>query len=346
MIRVEYNKKNNYPHNRELILFDRCAFQNVHRDVLAEINKKYNIFCPQVFVMECIAPNNTDGKSEKELEKDKKSLREKLELIENPIVLTGETYISSVISSMFDMFPGSHYLSILTSEEIAGNCIAATPVTMERVAPKNLISYYEPRIEDFKSLIKSITEKCDTAKGMLTPNKMVSYVQQILQPMFETLDMTVSTQDIKAGLKRDKQTRVKQTPNYAAEKTLQEMENEPIDDIIVMLEAVLNLTDVPVNRLRRELADGKRLTMKNYPHLSYPIYIYYLFKYMIYARQINAEHLDKSYLKDFRYLHYLNFCDMFIVGETSTPHIVNSIPYDNIRKMPVITTQELKNKLT
>ena len=113
-----------------------------------------------------------------------------------------------------------------------------------------------------------------------------------------------------------------------------------------MLEAVLNLTNVPANRLRRELADQKRLTMENYPHLAYPIYIYYLFNYMIYARQINAEHLDKSYLKDFRYLHYLNFCDMFIVGETSTPHIVNSIPYDNIRKMPVITIQELKNRLT
>lgn len=342
MIHVEYNKKNNYPHNRELILFDRCAFQNVHRNVLAGINKKYNILCPQVFVMECIAPDNTDKKDVESFEKDKKSLREKLELIENPIVLTGKTYRPPMI----DVPNGTHCPSILMSEEVAANCITSTLITMERIAPESLISYYEPRIEGFKSLIKSITERCDTAKGMLTPNKMVSYVQQILQPMFEMLDMTVSTQDIKAGLKRDKQTYVKQTPNYAAEKTIQEMENESIDRSIVMLEAVLNLTNVPANRLRRELADQKRLTMENYPHLAYPIYIYYLFNYMIYARQINAEHLDKSYLKDFRYLHYLNFCDMFIVGETSTPHIVNSIPYDNIRKMPVITIQELKNRLT
>ena len=214
MIHVEYNKKNNYPHNRELILFDRCAFQNVHRNVLAGINKKYNILCPQVFVMECIAPDNTDKKDVESFEKDKKSLREKLELIENPIVLTGKTYRPPMI----DVPNGTHCPSILMSEEVAANCITSTLITMERMAPESLISYYEPRIEGFKSLIKSITERCDTAKGMLTPNKMVSYVQQILQPMFEMLDMTVSTQDIKAGLKRDKQTYVKQTPNYAAER--------------------------------------------------------------------------------------------------------------------------------
>ena len=341
MIHVEYEKEDNFPHDREITLFDRCAFQNTHRDVLAEINKKYNILCPQIFVMECIAPDNTDRKSEETFEKDKKSLREKLELIENPIVLTGESYISSV----FDMFPGSYYLSILTSEEIAGNCIAGTPVKMERVTPKNLISYYEPRIEGFKSLIKSITERCDTAKGMLTPNKMISYVQQILQPMFEMLDMTVSTQDIKAGLKRDKRTYVKQTLNYTAEKTLQEMENEAIDRSIVMLEKVLNLTDVSANRLRHELTDGKRLTMENYPHLAYPIYIYYLFNFMIYARQVNAEHLDKSYFKDFRYLHYLNFCDKFIANETSTSHVVKALPYSNIKNICIMTSKELRQSL-
>ena len=62
MIHVKYEKEKNYPHNRELILFDRNAFQKIHRDVLLEVNKRYNILCPQVFVMECIAPNNTDKK--------------------------------------------------------------------------------------------------------------------------------------------------------------------------------------------------------------------------------------------------------------------------------------------
>ena len=123
------------------------------------------------------------------------------------------------------------------------------------------------------------------------------------------------------------------------------MENEPIDESIVMLEAVLNLTNVPANRLRRELTDRKRLTVEKYPHLAYPIYIYYLFKFITYARQINAEHLDNSYWRDFRYLHYLNFCDMFIANEKSTQPIVNSIPYDDIRETRVITAEELKKKL-
>ena len=98
MIHVDYNKENNYPHGKELILFDRSGFQHAHRDVLCEINKKYNILCPQVFVMECLAPQNTDRKSDEELEIAKKSLREKFELIENPIVLTGDTYRSPVIN--------------------------------------------------------------------------------------------------------------------------------------------------------------------------------------------------------------------------------------------------------
>ena len=102
MIHVKCDKKNNYPHDRELILFDRNAFQGLPKDVIPEINKKYNILCPQVFVMECIAPNNTDKKSEEELERDKKSLLEKLELIENPIVLTGDTHKSPVINRHYN----------------------------------------------------------------------------------------------------------------------------------------------------------------------------------------------------------------------------------------------------
>ena len=39
--------------------------------------------------MECIAPGNTDKKDEESFERDKRLLLEKLELIENPIVLIG-----------------------------------------------------------------------------------------------------------------------------------------------------------------------------------------------------------------------------------------------------------------
>lgn len=104
--------------------------------------------------MECIAPDNTDKKDAEAFEKNKKSLREKLELIENPIVLAGETYKSPMI----DVPNRVHYLSILMSEEIAANCITSTPITMERVAPEKLISHYEPRIDGFKEYIWLVRE--------------------------------------------------------------------------------------------------------------------------------------------------------------------------------------------
>ena len=112
-----------------------------------------------------------------------------------------------------------------------------------------------------------------------------------------------------------------------------------------MFEKFLGLIGIYANALRRENTCSKPLTIENYPHLAYPIYIYFLFNYMLYARQIKAEHLDRSYLRDFRYLHYLNFCDMFVANEKSTPYIVDSIPYDGIRETPVITAEEMKRRL-
>ena len=97
MIHVEYEKKNNYPHDRELIMFDRNAFQSLGDEGLRKVNEKYNVLCPQVFVMECLAPNNTDKKPEEEFERVKKALREKMGLIENPIVLEGESVVPPFI---------------------------------------------------------------------------------------------------------------------------------------------------------------------------------------------------------------------------------------------------------
>ena len=334
MIHVEYKKQDNFPPDREIILFDRDAFQSLGDEGLLKVNKIYNVLCPQVFVMECLAPNRASSA-------EKEQLLRRLELIENPIVLTGDTNISPII----DIPRGVEYSGILSSEQIARNCIMSKPITMERVASEKLISHYEPRIGDFKRYIKTITEKCDAAKGMLTPNKISSDVQKIVQPMLEMLDRTVSKQEVKKVLRQNKRTYVTQTPSYAAEKTLQEIENETMDENITMLEKILHLTNISTNRLRRELTDRKRLTVENYPHLAYPIYIYYLFKFTTYARQINAEHLDNSYWSDFRYLHYLNFCDLFITNEKSTPHIVNSIPYSNIKETRIMRSDELKSEL-
>lgn len=97
MIHVEHKKENNYPHDREIILFDRSAFQSLSKEDIYRVNEKYNILCPRIFVIECIAPDNTDKKSEVQFEKDKKSLLEKLALIENPIVPTGNTNVTDRI---------------------------------------------------------------------------------------------------------------------------------------------------------------------------------------------------------------------------------------------------------
>ena len=161
MAHVDYKKKNNYPQKRELLLFDRNAFQSLGDMGLEMVNEKYNVLCPQVFVMECIAP-------ERASKRQQASLLKRLELIANPIVLTGYTNTSPVIDIPYD----TEYSSILTSEQIARNCIVSKPITMERVASKKLISHYKPRIGDFKRYIKAITERCDAAKGTITLNKM------------------------------------------------------------------------------------------------------------------------------------------------------------------------------
>ena len=331
MIHVEYQKANNYPHDRELLLFDRNAFQSLGDEGLRKVNERYNVLCPQVFVMECLSPNRAS-------EAQKRWILNRLRLIENPIVFSGAIHRSNIPEIPLDF----HYFTLLTSEEIAGNCIANIPITMKRVEPDELISHYKPKVHHFKDNISSTTKACDAGEGTLTPKQINSAVQQILQ---EILERPVSTQEVKNVLKQDKQTYVRPELNYCAGRTLLEIESKTLDQHIEMFEKVLRLIGIYANTLRRENTCSKPLTIENYPHLAYPIYIYFLFNYMLYARQIKAEHLDRSYLSDFRYLHYLNFCDMFIADETSTPNIVESIPYDNIRETPVITVEELKNRL-
>ena len=338
MTHVDYKKKDNYPHDRELLLFDRNAFQQIHRDVLREINERYNILCPQVFVMESLAPENTAKKPVEEFEQTKKSLREKLEMIENPIVLTGDTNTSGLIK----IPPCIEYFSILTSEEIARNCILLTPITIKRVAPEKLISHYIPRINAFKNHVKTLTEACELDNGSLTTNRLISRAQSFFQ---RTFNMELSRKDIKGTIRRNEQICVTQEPNYVAKQALQTVESTTVNPPIERLKAFLNLTDGDIETLLNQIQDRRRFAPENYPNLAYPIYVYYLTLYIIYARQHDTQHIDQSYVRDFRYLHYLNFCDIFVSNETSTPYIVDSIPYDNIRETPVITVEELKRRL-
>ena len=126
---------------------------------------------------------------------------------------------------------------------------------------------------------------------------------------------------------------------------LKATEEEPISDNVNRLARLLFLIDKEIRILQSQIQDGKTLTVENYPDLAYPLYIFCLFRYITNGRQFNTDHLDQSYVRDFRYLHYLNFCDMFITNEKSTPYIVDSIPYDDIRETPVITVEELKKRL-
>ena len=342
MIHVKYGKEKNYPHNRELILFDRNAFQKIHRDVLLEVNKKYNILCPQVFVMECIAPNNTDKKSEEELERDKKSLLEKLELIENPIVLAGKTNIARNIIVRSNPFYDPSFDTILTSEEIVKSCIMSTPMTMKCVTPEELLSHYRSRIRDFKEEVKNLTEACEGHRGTLTTNRLISEHQRQHRRITNS---TLTKQEAKKAIRSNERTYVTTELDYAAKEAQQEMEGKSIDENIGPFGAFCFLTPREKRELCYQIQDGRTLTVDNYPDLAYPIYIYYLALFTVCSVQHDTKHLDKSYVRDIRYLHYLNFCDIFVADEPSTPHIVESIPYRNIKTTPVITSKELKKRL-
>ena len=332
MIHLNYEKKDNYPHHKKIILFDRDAFQSLGDTGLLKVNKKYNVLCPQVFVTECLAPNRAS-------EVEKESLLRRLKLIDNPIVLTGNTHVSPVV----EIPRGKEYDSILIAEEIARNCIRYAPITMGSVTPEKLISHYNPRINAFKKLMKTFTETCDQQRGSLTMNRIISETQRHLQRITGRVP---TEQEIREELRENDRTHITQELDYAASEALHEIENKSLDENVKLIEAFLYLTDEDTKILRDQIQNDRKLTVENYPNLSYPIYVYYLSIYTICARQHNTQHLDQSYIRDFRYFHYLNFCDRFITNENSTPHIVNSFPYDDIKNTPISTVAELKLELS
>ena len=340
MIHAKYQKESNYPHDRELILFDRNAFQGLPKDVIPEISKKYNILCPPIFVIECIAPNNTDKKSEEDLQRDKQSLLEKLELIENPIVLVGSTNVTYRIVSP----PGVEfeYSDILDAWRIAKNCIINSTVTMKRVCSKRLVLSCEPRVMFSKYERRKVTEIADNPELSLTPNRYRSHVQRRYERLYgEIRPMS----EIRRELRSNPSTHLTQELSNVAQHALMEIKAESKHEIIEGFRVQFGLNDKETQKLYNQIQGNENLTVENYPHLSYPIYIYYLIRYMLYGRQQKADHLDSSFFLDFQYLHYLNFCDRFIANETSTPYIVKALPYSDIRQTPIITARELKEKL-
>lgn len=332
MIHVNYDKKDNYPHHKKIILFDRDAFQSLGDKALLKVNKKYNVLCPQVFVIECLAPNRAT-------EEQRRWLFRRLKLIENPIVLTGKANVSPVI----DIPPRSEYHSILVSEQIARNCIISNPITMERVDPEELISHYKPRINAFKKEMKAYTETCEVHRGTLSPNRYISNVQEVLQ---DTQVRVPSIEELRQEMRENERTRITQELSYAAREAQYEMESRSVNQNVEGFETFFFLTNGDTRKLRDQIQNGTILTTENYPDLSYPIYIYYFGFFIVCCVQHETQHLDQSYMRDLRYLHYLNFCDRFITNERSTPHIVNSFPYDDIKNIPISTVAELKMELS
>ena len=340
MIHVEYERENNYPHDRELILFDRNAFQGLSKDVISEISKEYNILCPRIFVIECIAPDNSDKKPQAQFEKEKKSLLEKLELIENPIVLTGSTNVTDRIY----IPPNAEYSDILDAWRIARNCIINSPVIMKRISPQVLVSNCKPKVAMWKYEMRQATKAIDWGRGSLSPNRYRSHVQRRYEHLHGEIR---SMSEIRGELRSNPSTHITQELSNAAGHALREINEQSKEEIIEEFKVHFGLSDGEETRiLHNKIRDSMELTIENYPHLSYPIYVYYLIRYMLYGRQQNVAHLDPSFYSDFQYLRYINFCGKFMANETSTPDIVRAIPYSGISDMCIVTSGKLKESLS
>ncbi len=230
MIQVECEKRNNYPHNRELLLFDRCAFQAISNEELLKVNEKYNVLCPRIFVMECLVPNREP--------EQRKILCERLRLIENPIVIKGNTNISFNLKILPNPFYDTQFHTILTSRVIARNCIVSNSITMERVTPEELLSHYEAQISDFKREIRMKTSALESNKAKLTINKLAEAHRFRQGPDNEI----PSKKELKRLLEEDGLSYVTQELEYVAKEALQEIEKKPVDQIIEEFTGLLLLT--------------------------------------------------------------------------------------------------------
>lgn len=340
MIKVKYEVDKSVPPDRDLILFDRNAFQCLPEELLRKINKKYNILCPIHFVVECIAPNNSDKKDMALFEKEKKALREKLDLIENPIVFTGSTNVQKRIIPPHNI-KDNEYIDILASWQIARNCIINLPVTMKSISPDELVSKCNTNTWYLKHERRLSIEFSNEIKGTLTPKQQ----REQIQKQEQSQGRLRTPYEIKQELRKNPSTNITQELSNAAGHALRDIKNESKNEVIINVKDHFGLNNRHIEKLRSQIRSNKKLTIENYPRLSYPIYIYFLIRYMVNGIQQNAEHLDDSYFLDFQYFRYLNFCDRFIADETSTPHIVKAIPYSQISNIPIRTSEELVKEL-
>lgn len=341
MIKVDYEVDKSVQTDKEFLLFDRNAFQSLPKDMLLKINKQYNILCPIEFIVECISPNNSDKKDIVSFERMKKALIEKLQLIQNPVMFTGSTNVEMRIAPS-DNVKDLEYNDILTSWQIARNCIIDLPITMTGIPPDKLVEKCERFIWYIKHENRESTKTINQFLGDLRPDR---YRKQV-QKREELQGRSKSIYEIKQELRRDPTTNITQELRNAAGHVHRDITYDSKDEVIANFKIHFGLNNDHIKRLRSQFSIGKKLTTKNYPRLSYPIYIYFLIRYMLYGRQQDAQHLDKSVFLDFQYYRYLPFCGRFIADERSTPYIVEAIPDSQIRDIPIITSKELIEELT
>ena len=340
MIKVKYEIDQNVPPDKELILFDRNAFQSLPKNVFLEINKKYNILCPIHFVVECISPNNSDNKDVVLFEKEKKALRQKLDLIENPVVFTGSTNIVKRVSPHSSV-KDEEYIDILASWQIARNCILNLPVTMKCIPLDELVLRSATNTWYLKHEHQLSIDFYNDIKGTLTPKQQREHIQKDEQ----SRGISRSLYEIKQDLRKNPTTNITHELSNAAGHALREIQSESKSEVITNVKPHFGLNNRYSEKLRSQIRSDKKLTIENYPRLSYPIYIYFLIRYMLNGIQQNAEHLDESYFFDFLYYRYLPFCDRFIADERSTPYIVGEIRVSEIRDIPIMTSEELIKEL-
>lgn len=258
-----------------------------------------------------------------------------MKLIENPIVFTGSTNIR--YNNDLVIPPNTEFNDHLFYEQITRNIVRNSTVTMKRVSSQELISQCKPKIWSIKYEAKESTNIIDVHKGTLSPNQY--------RRMVHAQDISRSMQEIRCELRSNPTTHITTELSNVCGHVSRDIENESKDEIIANFKDHFYLNGEDIKCLRKQISHNKKLTIKNYPHLSYAIYNYFLIHYMCSGRQQNADHLDKSFFLDFQYLHYLNFCDRFIANETSTPHIVKAIPYSEISNKPIMTSEELVKEL-
>ena len=314
----------NIPKNKKIILIDRSYFQEIEMSDLAGINKQYAILCPDVFIAECVAPRDASNI-------EKKALLKKLSAIED-----------------FTIFAGSYnneqtHVVLKEHCEIIKHCLISTaniPIVIQPYEPKEeIIADYQRNASYFHKIADGKTQLLDQYEGRFAPNKVRTMLRNLLN-----LENNSEAKKILRELQEKHKTPFIGTSkeiDHISKITKEAINNMPDMERIEGFSRIGNLSN------SEELMLKRRLELYNSPtpaFLAYPSYSHYLEFLLIVARTLDTDHLDLSYMRDWRYLHYLPFCDLFLSGERSFEYVIKSLPdFLNI-KQKFITKENFEKR--